>query len=87
MLEAARTSETSVDIQLRTRLYIQQDSELHTGRRENLKSHTNSLFLDIFIIYIPQLSAFRAGSTSRKLSCETDKTIYWHAEAEIPYRI
>jgi hypothetical protein len=39
MMEAARTSETSVDIQLRTRQYIPEDSELHTRRRENLKSH------------------------------------------------
>jgi hypothetical protein len=39
MMEAARTSETSVDIQLRTRQYIPEDSELHTSRRENLKSH------------------------------------------------
>jgi hypothetical protein len=29
MIEAARTSETSVDIQLRTRQYIPEDSELH----------------------------------------------------------
>jgi hypothetical protein len=29
MMEAARTSETSVDIQLRTRQYIPEDSELH----------------------------------------------------------
>jgi hypothetical protein len=40
MMEAARTSETSVDIQLRTRQYIPEDSELHTRRHENLKSHT-----------------------------------------------
>jgi hypothetical protein len=39
MMEAARNSETSVDIQLRTRQYIPEDSELHTRRRENLKSH------------------------------------------------
>jgi hypothetical protein len=39
MTEAARTSETSVDIQLRTRQYIPEDSELHTRRRENLKYH------------------------------------------------
>jgi hypothetical protein len=38
-MEAARTSETSVDIQLRTRQYIPGDSELHTRRCENLKSH------------------------------------------------
>jgi hypothetical protein len=39
MMEAARTSETLVDIELRTRQYIPEDSELHTRRRENLKSH------------------------------------------------
>jgi hypothetical protein len=41
MMEAAGTSETSVDIQLRTRQYIPEDPELHTRRRENLKSHNN----------------------------------------------
>jgi hypothetical protein len=39
MKEAARTSETSVHIQLITRQYIPEDSELYTRRRENLKSH------------------------------------------------
>jgi hypothetical protein len=39
MMEAAHTSETSVDIQLSTRQYIPEDSELHTRRRDNLKSH------------------------------------------------
>jgi hypothetical protein len=39
MMEAARTSETSVDIYLAMRQYIPEDSELHTRRRENLKSH------------------------------------------------
>jgi hypothetical protein len=45
MMEAARTSEKSVDIQLRTRQYIPVDSELHTRRRENLKSHVWGLSL------------------------------------------
>jgi hypothetical protein len=44
MMEAARTSETSVDIDLTTRQYIPEDSELHTRRRENLKSHICHLF-------------------------------------------
>jgi hypothetical protein len=35
------STETSVDIQLRTRQYIPEDSELHTRRRENLKSRKN----------------------------------------------
>jgi hypothetical protein len=45
MMEAAPTSETSVDIQLRTRQYIPEDSELHTCRPENLKSHNLSVVL------------------------------------------
>jgi hypothetical protein len=46
MMEEARTSETSVNTQLRTRQYIPEDSELHTRRRENLKSHMkNTYFL------------------------------------------
>jgi hypothetical protein len=39
MMEAARTSETSVDNYF-TRQYVPEDNyELHTRRRENLKSH------------------------------------------------
>jgi hypothetical protein len=37
--EAVHTSETSVNIQLRTQQYIPEDSELHARHRENLKSH------------------------------------------------
>jgi hypothetical protein len=45
-MEAARTSETSVDSYF-TRQYIPEDkSELHTRRRENLKSHT--VFMSVF---------------------------------------
>jgi hypothetical protein len=42
-MEAARTSETLVNIHLRTRQYIPEDSDLHTRRRENLKSHTGNI--------------------------------------------
>jgi hypothetical protein len=43
MMEAVRTSETSVD-NLFTRQYNPEDSsELHTRRRENLKSQINSV--------------------------------------------
>jgi hypothetical protein len=38
MIEA-RSSETSVDIQLKTRQFIPEDCEVHTRRRDNLKSH------------------------------------------------
>jgi hypothetical protein len=44
MKEAVRTSEMSVDIQSRTQQYIPQDSELHTRRSENLKSHNVQLY-------------------------------------------
>jgi hypothetical protein len=45
MIEAARTSETSVDNYF-TRQYIPEDkSELHTRRRENLKSHENVIVI------------------------------------------
>jgi hypothetical protein len=48
MMQAARISETSVDNYF-TRQYIPEDkSELHTRRRENLKSHNaSSLRLDL----------------------------------------
>jgi hypothetical protein len=38
--EAVHTSETSVNFNVTTRRYIQEDSEFHTRRHENLKSHT-----------------------------------------------
>jgi hypothetical protein len=47
MMEAARTSETSVDNYF-TRQYIPEDnSELHIRRRENLKSHTINMIREI----------------------------------------
>jgi thiamine phosphate synthase YjbQ (UPF0047 family) len=39
MMEAVRTSETSVDIQFTRQYNPEDDSEHHTRRRENLKSH------------------------------------------------
>jgi hypothetical protein len=41
MMEAAHTSETSVDIQLRKRQYIPEDSELYARHHGNLKSHVH----------------------------------------------
>jgi hypothetical protein len=51
MMEAARTSETLVDIQPTTRQYIPEDSELHTRRRENMKSHKMLRILASFETY------------------------------------
>jgi hypothetical protein len=42
MMEAADTSETSVNLYQTTWRNIPEDSRLHTCRRENLKSHTVS---------------------------------------------
>jgi hypothetical protein len=39
MIEAVRSSETSVNIYQTTRRNILEDSHLHTRRRENLKFH------------------------------------------------
>jgi hypothetical protein len=43
MMEAVRTSETSVDNYF-TRQYIPEDNSDHTRRRENLKSHIVNLY-------------------------------------------
>jgi hypothetical protein len=60
-MEAARTSETSVDNYFR-RQYIPEDkSELHIRRRENLKSHIKK-------------HGTRSNYTSSLLSCEAVKT-------------
>jgi hypothetical protein len=45
MMEAVRTSETSVNIYLTTQQYIPEDSKLHTRRRENLKSNNVKMAL------------------------------------------
>jgi hypothetical protein len=54
-MEAARSSETSVDIQLRTRQYIPEDSELHTRRRENLKSHVIIVVVVVVIAFMREM--------------------------------
>jgi hypothetical protein len=45
MMEAARTSETLVNFYQTTRCYNPEDSNLHTHRRENLKSYLVSRLL------------------------------------------
>jgi hypothetical protein len=44
-MEAARTSETSVDIQLRTRRYIPEDTELHSTQLSADLSLVCNMFL------------------------------------------
>jgi hypothetical protein len=45
MIEAVRTSETSVNFIMTTRRYIPEESKLHTRGRENLKSHKKYKYL------------------------------------------
>jgi hypothetical protein len=45
MMEAARTSETSVNFYQNTRRNNLEDSRLHTSRRDNLKSYYEALLL------------------------------------------
>jgi hypothetical protein len=45
MMEAVRTSETSVNFNVTTWRYIPEDSKLHTRCRENPKSHKHELFV------------------------------------------
>jgi hypothetical protein len=52
MMEAARISETSVNFNITTWRYIQEDSKFHTRRRGNLKSH-NSLLVSRSLFRVP----------------------------------
>jgi hypothetical protein len=55
MMEATRTSETSVDNYF-TRQYIPEDnSELHTRRRKNLKSYMRNVALSVIKALSPSL--------------------------------
>jgi hypothetical protein len=47
MMEAVRTSETLVNFNMTTRRYIPEDSNVHTRRRVNLKSH--DFFSSLFV--------------------------------------
>jgi hypothetical protein len=47
MMEAARTSETLVNLYQTTRRYNPEDSYLHTHRRQNLKSYKDFTVRDV----------------------------------------
>jgi hypothetical protein len=52
MMEAASTSETSVNFYRTIRRNIPKDNRLHTRRRENLKSHMIFLLQPQLLLYI-----------------------------------
>jgi hypothetical protein len=51
MMEAVRTSKTSVYLNETTRRYILESSHLHTRRRENLKSHNGKVYLQAYVVH------------------------------------
>jgi hypothetical protein len=54
-----RTSETSVNFNVITRLYIPEDAKINTRRRENLKSHTVMEFIAALSVKIsPKVQNF-----------------------------
>jgi hypothetical protein len=53
MMDAVRTSKTSVNFNVTTRHYIPEDFNLHTRRRENLKSHISMLIISTFLSLPP----------------------------------
>jgi hypothetical protein len=61
MMEAARTSETTVNFYQTTRRYNPEDSHLHTHRRENLQS---CLF---YVMYFPQYLTISDSSTAYEI--------------------
>jgi hypothetical protein len=64
-MEAACSSATSVDIQLRTRQYIPENSELHTRRRKNLKSHIVNLCGEATLRCIRRFETLRIKKAKR----------------------
>jgi hypothetical protein len=67
-------SETSVHIQLRTRQYIPEDSELHTRRRENLKSHVSITIIIIIIILLYVCPTIKNCPSAR---CASAANVVW----------
>jgi hypothetical protein len=51
MMEAVRTSETSVDNYFTRQCIPEDNSEHHTRRRENLKSHIVEPYIDVLVFF------------------------------------
>jgi hypothetical protein len=74
-MEAVRTSETSVDNHF-TLQYIQEDnSEHHTRRRENFKSHKN---VYILLNFFSVLFCISAREVQEKLRIQKVETVGWN---------
>jgi hypothetical protein len=69
-MEAVHTYETLVNFNVTTLRYISEDSKFHTGRRENLKSHKNS------IIVAPPLDGPRAQFRIVTIPCSYRAAVF-----------
>jgi hypothetical protein len=69
MMEAARTSETLVNFYQTTRRYNPEDSNLHTHRRENLKSYDN--------VKSPMSSILLVTVRAERLTALTHLFFFW----------
>jgi hypothetical protein len=70
MMEAARTSETLANFYQTTRCYNPEDSNLHTHRRENLKSYKSSK--DFYVKgkrQVASLSSAERGALATVVTC------------------
>jgi hypothetical protein len=90
MMEAVRTSETSVDNHF-TRQYIPEDnSEQHTRRRENLKSHStkwgihkgkrSETIISSIILYFLRGSQEHYSETALSEAHYSDRYLYLHLD-------
>jgi hypothetical protein len=78
MMEAASTSETSVNLYQTTRRNNPEDSHLHTHRRENLKSHLDEFSLLILTTRLMALSYTDIGRTHKHGDHPIRKFDYYH---------
>jgi hypothetical protein len=76
MMEAARTSETLVNFYQTTRCCNPEDSNLHTHRRENLKSYITEIFLD-FTTFRKRRDATSKSAVKSNISsaCKPDRAV------------
>jgi hypothetical protein len=70
MMEAAKTSETLVNFYQTTRCYNPEDSNLHTHRRENLRSYRVKVDLpaEVVKMFVTTQTSIRLNSVNSALN-------------------
>jgi hypothetical protein len=99
-IEATFSSETSIDFQRTTRLYIPEDGTVHIDRCQNLRACTNRLVFvtetncvhckvatDFFKYYLDELQAtiVKLNVTQNRPCVWTNKSIKTEDVVEMPY--